>query len=179
MLNCESERLVFEPIRAEHAAFLFEAMAHPLVNRHLTDAAPASVEQLAEIFSRMASGPPPRRCHERWVNFAVQMKSDRRWIGRIEATVHDGWAEVAYLFAPSHWRQGYASESLAWLHRYVAEHLGVTEFWAAVAPANQKSIAVVLRNGYRKTPLCDERRLTSYEPGDDVFRLIMPRDAVM
>jgi len=166
----ESARLVFEPLRAEHAAVLLDALRDPLVYEHLNCEPPASVDELSAEFARLSAGPPPGRGDERWINWAVQRKTDGRWIGHVQATVHAGWAEMAYLFEPACWGQGYASESLAWLQCYVESQERVSEFWATVAPANQRSIGLLLRGGYRREPLCDARPLGSFEIGDEVFR---------
>ena len=169
----ESSRLVYEALRAEHAAVLFQALADPLVSRHLNCDPPASVEALSAQFARVAAGPSPHQSHLQWINFAVQVKADGQWIGRVEATAHPDWAEVAYLFGPAHWGRGYASESLEWLHSYLRIQHGVSEFWATVAPGNERSIRLLLRSGYRRTPMCDARPLSSFEPGDEVFQFIM------
>jgi len=166
----ESARLVFEPLRAEHAAILFEALGNPLVCEHLNCEPPASVDELSEQFARLSAGPPPDHRDERWINCAVQRKCDGRWIGRVQATVHPGWAEVAYLFEPACWGRGFASESLAWLQRHIESEAGAIEFWATAAPANQRSIRLLLRAGYRRTSPSDARLLGSYEAGDEVFR---------
>jgi len=127
----ESDRLRFEPLRAEHAALLFEALGDPRVSRHLNREPPASIDELSRHFADVAAGPPPHLSHQRWVDFAVRAKAGGEWIGRVESTVHGEWAEVAYLFGPAHWGQGYTTESLAWLRRFLESQHGVTEFWAA------------------------------------------------
>jgi RimJ/RimL family protein N-acetyltransferase len=167
-ISCETSRLAFAPLQAEHGPLLFDALGNPLVSEHLNCLPPPSVENLTAEFAQMAAGPPPHKC-ERWVNFAVQLKADKRWIGRVEATVQVGWAEVAYLFGPSDWGQGYATESLEWLHEYLSVAHSVREFWAAVAPQNERSIRLLLRCRYERVALCETRPLASYEPGDEVY----------
>ena len=168
--RCETSRLLLEPLRAYHASLLFEALGNLLVYQHVNEEPPESVDELAAHFSRMSQGPPLQRMHERWLNFAIQLKADAHWIGRIQATVHSTWAEVGFLFGPSDWGHGYASESLAWLHQHLRSQQGVGEFWAAVTPANERSIRLLLRAGYRQASLCEGRILGSIEPGDKVFR---------
>lgn len=173
---CESTRLVYEPLRAEHAIELFTALADPLVIRHLNCAPPQSMDELAEDFRRKMSPPPQLAGRESWINFAARLKADRRCIGRIEAAVYSDWAEVAYLLGPQDWGQGYALESLSWLQNFISSEHAVFEFWACVAPANERSIRLLHRCGYQETPLCNDRLLKSYDAGDEVFRFIADRN---
>lgn len=172
----ESARLVFEPLRAEHADVLFEALRDPLVYEHLGGGPPTSAVELREQFEHLSAG-PALRCNESWLNFAVRLQSEPRWIGRIQATVHAGRAEVGYLVGPVYWGQGYASESLQWLHNFLKSEHGVSEFWAAISPENRRSIRLVVRAGYRRSLSREGRILDSYEPGDYVFQLKVAKDS--
>src|SRR5690349_10313093 len=58
--------------------------------------------------TRALAGPPASRAGERWLNFAVRDLDSGELLGRLEATVHDGLAEVAFLFGPRHWGRGAA-----------------------------------------------------------------------
>lgn len=78
---------------------------------------------------------------------------------------------VAFLFGSEHWGRGYAAEALAWLQGYLEIVHAIGEFWATTAPANSRSIRLLLRSGYLPSALSDTRPLASYEPGDKVFRL--------
>lgn len=167
----ETSRLAFEPVGADHAAALFPALCDPLVYEHLGCDPPPSVAWLSRQFARVAAGPPPHRPDEQWLNFGVRLKADGQWIGRVEATARPQWAEVACLFGSEHWRRGYAAESLAWLQRHLGAAHGIGEFWATTAPANSRSIRLLLRSGYQPSALSDARPLASYQPGDKVFRL--------
>ena len=168
-LVCETARLEFQPLRPRHAVGLFPALGDPRVSEHLHCEPPGSVELLAEDFARLASGPSPALSDEAWLNWAVRLKVSGQWIGRVQATVHHHWAEVAYLFGPAYWNQGYGAESLAWLHGYLHELHGLSEFWATVSPGNQRSIRLLLRAGYEAKQQSDARPLGSYDEGDMVF----------
>jgi RimJ/RimL family protein N-acetyltransferase len=125
-----------------------------------------TVAALHERIDRCARG--PERPGERWYNFALLRVDDGTVIGRLEATSYGAWAEIAYLLGPAAQGRGYAREGVRWL----LDHLrgdGVTEFWAAVHPANARSIALLVALGFRR---CEpERPLGSYDPGDVVFAL--------
>ncbi len=117
----------------------------------------------------LRAGPPPDRAGQTWINVVVRRSRDRAVIGRVEATVHTDWAELAWVIGPQHWGQGYGTEAAGWLIEHLAQSYGVTELWATVDPGNTASIRIVQRWGfvhqepkYRRTP-------ESFDEGDLVF----------
>ena len=172
-----SSRLVFECLGGEHAAELFDVLSHPLVSQYLGCEPPQSVAELAVQFTRMAIGPAANSNDKAWINYAVRRKLDEKWIGRVQATIHDAWAEVAYLFGPSYWGHGYAAESLSWLHTRLQHDYGLTEFWATTACTNERSICLLLRSGYESTNCTDARTLSTHAPGDVAFRYMVHIDS--
>ncbi|MGQ0636945.1 MAG: GNAT family N-acetyltransferase [Planctomycetaceae bacterium] len=135
-----SRRLLFEPLCAEHARGLFGPLSDPRVDEHIDDTPPENVAALAARFAIMAAGPPAHRSRERWVNFAVKLAADGVLIGRLEATIVDGRAEVAYLFDPQFWGQGYAGEAMIAFQDHLRQNECVAEFWATTMPRNGRSI---------------------------------------
>ena len=101
---------------------------------------------------------------ERWLNRTVRL--DGLVIGRVEATLHDGIAEIAYLLGPAWWGHGYATEAV---RRLLAEleSLGLSEAWAVVDPANDRSAALLCRLGFVETE--PTVRLVTMDPGDRAF----------
>jgi RimJ/RimL family protein N-acetyltransferase len=89
----------------------------------------------------------------------------------IEASLLEDRCEVGFMLGVRHWGRSYASEALAWLHAHVrATYPTVTAFWATVLPGNARSATLLERFGYTRyegaLPV-----LTSYDPGDWVYRL--------
>lgn len=119
--------------------------------------------------TRALAGPPADRPQERWLNFAVRDASSGDLLGRLEATVHDGLAEVAFLFGPQHRGRGLATQGLQWLHTQLAG----LPLWATTVPANTRCQALLLRCGYRVVDPASAPRLYSHDPGD----LVLTRDA--
>jgi hypothetical protein len=50
---------------------------------------------------RAITGPTKDRTSEVWLNFGARLQSTDQLVGQLQATIHHGVAEVAFLFAPS------------------------------------------------------------------------------
>jgi len=170
----ETERLVFESLRVEHAAGLFPVFCDPLVCQALNVPPPDSIHVFEEDFRRRIAGPIENQSDCLWINFAVRLKSTGSYIGRIEAAVipdstHGNWAEIGYVFASTEWGKGYAAESLKWLHQELNEKYRVQEFWATTSAVNERSKNLLLRAEYQPKKLQPDRPLASYSAGDTVL----------
>jgi RimJ/RimL family protein N-acetyltransferase len=163
----QTARLVYEPLAASHAAELRGALIDPRLYAYITKPCPHTVLDLKAEFVRVAAGPPKDHEGEAWWNFAVRLR-DGEYIGRIQATFHDGLAEVAYMFGVSYWGQGYATEALLWLRDRVAETQKANSLWATVNPENSRSIRLLERLGYQRMSQ-EWPPLFSYEPEDLVY----------
>ncbi|MEN9644720.1 MAG: hypothetical protein RL238_1389 [Actinomycetota bacterium] len=159
-------RLVIEPIDQQHAEGLFAALDDERVGRFIGGPDVTTLDALRERIERKKVGPPAER-DEQWHDLAVI--ADGVVVGRVEATVHHGIAEVAYVFGPAHWGNGYATEATTWLLDALRAD-GVTTFWATVVPDNHASIALLERLGF--TP-AEPGGLTllSFDDGDLTYRL--------
>jgi RimJ/RimL family protein N-acetyltransferase len=115
--------------------------------------------------TRALAGPPPARSNDRWLNFALRDAASGELLGRLEATVHDGLAEVAFLIGPAHWGRGVATQGLLWMHGQLAG----LPLWGTTVPANKRSQALMLRCGYRPVAPETAPNLYSHDPGDLVF----------
>ena len=156
-----------------HAAGLHAALDDPRVGEHIGGPDVTTVEALEERIEWLQSGPDPPRRDERWINLAVLL--DGTVIGRLEATAHDDWAEIAYVFGPRWWGRGYATEAVTWF----VEELPQPELWAAVHPANERSWRLLERVGFRRAgaertgPGGDAgtsvRPVASYDDGDLLY----------
>jgi RimJ/RimL family protein N-acetyltransferase len=160
----QTARLVMEPLGHEHAEGLVEALADPRVNVYLPVPDVTTVEALHARLDRLASGPAPGI---EWVNFAVRRREDGVVLGRLEATLHGHYAEIAYVFGPAFWGHGYAREGVAWLMAHL-RGLGVVELWACVVPGNARSTALLAHLGF-VTAEPPASGLGSYDVGDLVF----------
>ncbi|RYD83372.1 MAG: N-acetyltransferase, partial [Verrucomicrobiaceae bacterium] len=128
-----SERLSYERILRSHAVELEPILCDPRVYQFI-DCDCLTPADLEESFIRKVAGAPPHRGDEQWLDYVVRLASSGVAIGRLEATILEGRAEVAYLFGPDFWGCGYATEGLAWLHEFIQTNFGIGDFWAMVKP---------------------------------------------
>jgi RimJ/RimL family protein N-acetyltransferase len=160
-------RLQYERLLPEHLDQLVGVLLSPAVYEHLEDHLP-SLTEFKRGLERAMAGPPPEQRDQIWLNYLVRQAETGQMLGRLEATIHDGLAEVAFLFDPSHWGKGYAREGLAWLHARLGSDHGISRFWATTVPANWRSQKLLLASGYRQIH-GQAPRLLSFELGDLVF----------
>lgn len=166
-MNLATERLTITTICAGDAAELHSALDHPEVGRFLGGPDVTTVIALRDRIGRLLAGPGPEDSASAWLNFVVRRNG--QVIGRLEATVYDDWAEVAWVFGTPFWGQGYGREAAAWLVKYLESQSKLTELWATVDPGNLASIAILHRLGFLDATDAALRRPASYEPGDRVF----------
>lgn len=172
MALMQSKNLCFEPLTAAHADELFSILATPAVLAFIDPTGhPPALDNLRQEYAIRASDPgelaPPS---ERWFNLAVRLKTPPSpAIGRLEATGYGDWGEVAYLFGQAWWGRGLAFEAMLWWHDYLATAAPKTVWWAAVHPANQRSIQLLARLGYEEMEFNQAPNLRSYDAGDRCF----------
>jgi RimJ/RimL family protein N-acetyltransferase len=118
---------------------------------------------------RAIAGPPATSAGEHWINYGVRLAGTGELIGRVQATVHGDLAEVAFLYSPSAWGRGYATEGLLWLHEHLRRYAHVSTFWATTQPGNLRSGALLRRAGYARAAIQGLPMLYSYDEGDLVF----------
>lgn len=167
-MNAQTARLRLEPLAESHLDELASVILHPLVYEHIEDHVPP-LEEFKLGLARAIAGPGQNNDGQVWLNYLVRHGDTGAMLGRLESTLHDSIAEVAFLFGPEHWGKGYACEGLAWLHAEIARQHAITSFWGTTVPANGRCQALLRRSGYSQVhgPL---PALLSYAPGDFVFQ---------
>lgn len=161
-------RLRIEPLDHHHAEGLVAALAHEEVGAYIGGPAVTTVDELHERIDFLAEGPGPDATESDWWNWAVLRRDDGLVIGYVQATGHGAWAEIAYVFGPATGGHGYATEAVEWMIGQLAEWQ-LSELWAAVHPANERSTRLLARVGLRLVAH-PSRELSSYDDGDLVFR---------
>ncbi|MEW6704200.1 MAG: GNAT family N-acetyltransferase [Pseudomonadota bacterium] len=161
-------RLQITPLLPHHLDDLALAIRKPEVYEFIEREVP-SHERFCDGLARALAG--PQQPGEVWLNHLVRLADTGRVIGRLEATLHHGIAEVAFLFDPAVWGQGYATEGLCWLHeRLMNEEAAPSAFWATTVPQNLRCQALLERCGYQRTAQDWPLPLLSYDEGDLVYR---------
>ena len=150
-----------------HSTSLFHALDHESIYDFIPNRKPIDADEVTARIKRVMAG-PGEEANELWLNFVVLL--DDEIIGRLEATIVNSWAEIAYLFDPTYSGKGYATYATRWLIDHIGRSFQVSEFWATTDPNNLKSINLLLRCGFTIDSL-PEQGIRSYDEGDAVFRL--------
>jgi RimJ/RimL family protein N-acetyltransferase len=154
-------------LRPDHLEALAAAIRKPEVYAFIGGEVPSHERFCTGLARALAGSPHPG---ETWLNYLVQAADTGRVIGRLEATLHHGIAEVAFLFDPDAWGQGYAAEGLHWLHRQLmTEQPVLSSFWATTVPENKRCQALLERCGYLRVAQGWPQPLLSWDEGDLVY----------
>jgi RimJ/RimL family protein N-acetyltransferase len=151
----------------QHSTLLFHALDYDSVYDFIPNQRPINSGEVTARISRVLAGPGGGSA-EIWLNFVVFL--DDEIIGRLEATIVNSWAEIAFLFDPTYSGKGYATEGTLWLIDHICKSYQIAEFWATTDPNNLKSIQLLLRCGFKNDSL-PKHGIRSYDEGDSIFRL--------
>jgi RimJ/RimL family protein N-acetyltransferase len=170
-----TRRLELSPLDTSDAPGLFAALNDPEVGEFIGGPDVTTLEALRVRIQRLTAGPPPGSPTQEWLNFTVRASDlDDRIIGRLQATLHGGWAEVAWVLGLEFWGQGYGTEGAAWLVDHLDRFHGVRDLWATVDPANLRSIGLLRTLGFVQQPEPYGRIPESLDDGDLVFARAFP-----
>ena len=125
---------------------MLELLADPRVQRYLPSNPPTDLESLRARYGRLESRCSPDG-QDLWLNWTVF--ADSQAVGTVQATVRviEGVADVAYVFGPVFWRQGFANEALYALLCFLP-NLDVGRARANLDTRNRSSARLVERLGF-------------------------------
>lgn len=158
--------VVYEPLTLSSVAEVAAALDDERVYRFIGGR--PSRRLVEDRLATALQGPPPDAHGQTWLNFVARDAASRSVLGRLEATLHDGIAEVAFLYAPRSWGRGLATDGLRWLHGELRSR-SVTALWATTDPENTASAGSLTRCGYRRVASDRRPLLHSFDEGDLVF----------
>lgn len=168
-VSLETERLLLRRLKYEDAEEIFYAYASKL---EATRFVSWPVHQtVADTTSYLKSAV------ESWniglsYSYAIRTKSDNRLIGSIGMINDNGNVQFGYIFSPSVWNMGYATESVTELLRQLIMLDGVYRIWTFVDVENLSSQRVL-----QKTGMVEEARLNKWRRF--VNQNNQPRDCVL
>jgi len=89
--------------------------------------------------------------------FSVRLKSDNRLIGSFGVINEDGKIQFGYIFTPTQWSKGYATETCLIMLDLLKRQSGVVRIGTYVDADNEASVNVLLKSG-----LVQEARLSNW-----------------
>ncbi len=106
----ETERLVLEALRTEHAALCFDKLRDPELYVYVPQDPPVKVDELIQRYKFILSEAPE---NELWLNWFGRLKADGAYVCFVQATVRptDATAMLAYQTFHPFRRQGFAKEA--------------------------------------------------------------------
>jgi RimJ/RimL family protein N-acetyltransferase len=148
----ETERLVLEPLRVDHADEMARVLADESLHEYV-GGSPATREQLAARYTRQAVGRSADGA-QGWFNWIARHRETGAAVGTVQATMQTELgrtiAEVAWVIATPHQRQGYGSEAAAGMATWLRRH-GAAALIAHVHPEHHASMAVARHVGLTPT----------------------------
>jgi len=89
--------------------------------------------------------------------FSIRVKSDNRLIGSFGVINEDGKIQFGYIFTPTQWNKGYATEACMAILDWLKPQTGVVRIGTYVDAENVASVKVLLKSG-----LVQEARLSNW-----------------
>jgi RimJ/RimL family protein N-acetyltransferase len=138
-----SARLLLEPLRVDHSEEMAPLLDDVALHTYIGDR-PATEAELRDRYVRQVVGHPADGT-QRWLNWVVRRHEDGQAVGAVQATIEAGAgvsvAEVAWIIATAHQRQGFAREAAQTMVTWLRE-MGVTRLVAHVHPDHEGSMGV-------------------------------------
>lgn len=149
-----TERLSIQRLKYEDAEEIYYAYASkPEATRYLTWPTHQSIAD-TQAFLRYAN--------EAWksateYSFSIRLRSDSRLIGGFGITNDQGKLQIGYVFSPSQWGNGYATEACKGMTATVKGQRGVYRVQSFVDADNVPSAKVLIGSG-----MIEEARLPNW-----------------
>ncbi len=145
----ETERLLLVPMTVNDAAELHALLWSPDANAG-TDHGPAA--GLPEVQARIRRWERRRSPDgaEVWLNWTLRQKHDQSIVGRMQATVTECQADIAWVIGPRLRNQGYATEAGRCIAGWLLVFFKIGEVRATIHPDNTASQRVATNIGMRR-----------------------------
>lgn len=143
-----TERLELIPVTPSHTLALWPVLSDHALYQWIPREPPAAPADVEARLRRVSQRTAPDRA-DQWINWTVLRQDTGEAIGVVESTVPpSNTVLIAYMFASTVWRQGYASEAMrAALAAF--EQAGATNFEATIDTRNEASRALAAKLGFK------------------------------
>ena len=170
----ETQRLVLEPIRKEHAKIMFDGLNDDRLYTFVPEEAPASLRGLEDRYQRLEDAISPDG-KEVWLNWIVFLRDDHIAIGYLQATVRQKDAsEIAYALFQKYWCNGFASEAAKAVISHVFDSYATPAVAALIDTRNDSSNEMVSKLGFHLVEIINDadyfKGATSHENRYEVTR---------
>ena len=145
----ETERLVLAPMSECDAEELYQLLWLPDSDAPVENRPPESLEDLRTRIRRWERRRSPDG-NEIWLNWTLRLKQDGTAVGRMQATVTEAWADMAWVIGRRCQNQGYATEAGRSIAVWLREFCNVAEVRATIHPDNTASQRVAAKVGMRR-----------------------------
>lgn len=150
MIQLTTKRLVLEPLGTAHAEVMYESLQDERIYEYIPDEPPTDLASLRERYSFLSQGKSGDG-KEEWLNWIAFPTGEAVPCGTVQASVRDGKdADVAFVFFPRFWRQGYGSEATAAMIDFILPHYKLCKVSAYIDTRNVSSLRMVERLGFRR-----------------------------
>lgn len=148
--DLETERLILEPLRREHAAHLFPLLSDARIYRFIPQESPSSLSALEDRYGQLERGTSPSG-KELWLNWAISLKEHVAYIGTVQATISENRSSLlAYELSPAFRGQGYATEACSRVIECLFADYNVIEVLAEVDTRNEASCRLLERLSFQR-----------------------------
>jgi [ribosomal protein S5]-alanine N-acetyltransferase len=145
-LPAETARLVLEVLTPGHAPRLIDGLRDPVLYTWL-DRAPPDLSALTLRFRTICHRPAPDG--QLWLNWALRVRADGRYVGLAEATVYPNReANLAYFVFSAEQGSGFAVEACAAVIGHLQRDCGVMKVIVTTDTRNTASQRVAEKLGF-------------------------------
>lgn len=148
MHTLHTPRLRLEPLCEAHADTMQVILQDDRLYTYMPDTRFPDQHGLRARYQRLSAGcPDPSQV---WLNFILYVGGSSMPIGYVQATLNlpQQHAELAYVLAPAHWGQGYASEAMDCLIGHLQTRGDVQTLSVQIDARNRASLALARRLGF-------------------------------
>ena len=146
----ETVRLLLAPMTVNDSPELHELLGRPDTEVPGEDSPPPNLEDIRMRIRRWERRRSPDGA-EVWLNWTLRLKHDQTVVGRMQATVTERWADMAWVIGRRFRRQGYATEAARCIAAWLLEFFNLGEIRATIHPNNTASQRVATNVDMRRT----------------------------